>query len=120
VQRRSNKAAPAQGGWNIFITSAGGSAVGHPILLAAHAATGERGWFGWPQDEKHERLRAQWSVGDTLAERQKIAREIQDNAWNFVPQVYYGQWIQPAAMRANIKGVLPIAEMIPWWNVEKG
>ncbi|MBM3511804.1 MAG: ABC transporter substrate-binding protein [Alphaproteobacteria bacterium] len=120
VQRRSVKAPPAQGGWNLFITSAGGTAVGHPILLAAHAATGDRGWFGWPQDEKHEQLRAQWAVGETLAERQRIAREIQTNAWNFVPQVYYGQWIQPAAMRSNIRNMLPVAEIIPWWNVEKG
>jgi peptide/nickel transport system substrate-binding protein len=120
VQRRSVKNPPAQGGWNIFITSAGGTAVGHPILLAAHAATGGSAWFGWPEDAKHEALRAQWSVGETLADRQRIAREIQDNAWNFVPQVYYGQWVQPAAMRSNIRGILPVAEIIPWWNVEKG
>jgi hypothetical protein len=27
--------------------------------------------------------------------------------------------VQPAAMRVNIKGVLPVAEIIPWWHVEK-
>ncbi len=119
VQRRANKAPPSQGGWNIFITSSGGTAIGHPILLAAHAATGDKAWFGWPSDEKHEQLRAQWAVGETLADRQRIAREIQENAWNFVPQVYYGQWIQPAAMRTNLRGLLSVAEIIPWWNVEK-
>jgi peptide/nickel transport system substrate-binding protein len=120
VQRRSVKNPPDQGGWNIFITSAGGTAVGHPILLSAHAANGGSAWFGWPEDAKHEQLRADWSVGETLADRQRIARAMQENAWNFVPQVYYGQWVQPAAMRANIRGLLPVAEIIPWWNVEKG
>jgi peptide/nickel transport system substrate-binding protein len=120
VQRRSVKAPPDQGGWNLFITSAGGTAVGHPILLAAHAATGGAAWFGWPEDARHEQLRAEWAVGDTLADRQRIARTIQENAWNFVPQLYYGQWVQPAAMRSNIRGLLSVAEVIPWWNVEKG
>jgi len=48
-----------------------------------------------------------------------VARELQANAWTFVPQLYYGQWLQPAAMRTKIKGVLPVAEVIPWWHVEK-
>jgi peptide/nickel transport system substrate-binding protein len=119
VQRRANKASPQQGGWNIFITWAGGAAIGNPILLAAHAATGEKGWFGWPSDAKHEELRSKWALAETLDERKAIAREMQINAWNFVPMLYYGQWRQPAAIRANVKGVLPVAEVIPWWNVEK-
>jgi peptide/nickel transport system substrate-binding protein len=119
VQRRSSKAPPDQGGWNIFITWSGGAAVGNPILLAAHAATGDKAWFGWPSDEKHEQLRNQWAAAESLEERKAIARQIQENAWNFVPQIYYGQWIQPAAMRSNLKGMIPVPEIIPWWNVER-
>lgn len=119
VQRRASKAPPDQGGWNIFITSAGGPAVGNPIALFAHAATGDKAWFGWPTDEKQEQLRDKWALAPTLDERKLIGRALQENAWNFVPHVYYGQWLQPAAHRVNIKGILPIAEMIPWWNVEK-
>jgi peptide/nickel transport system substrate-binding protein len=119
VQRRSSKAAPDKGGWNIFITWSGGAAIGNPILLAAHAATGDSAWFGWPKNEKYEELRNQWALADTLEERKKIGRQLQELAWTFVPQLYYGQWIQPAAMRKNIKGVIPVAEVIPWWNVEK-
>jgi peptide/nickel transport system substrate-binding protein len=119
VQRRSVKAPPDQGGWNIFITSAGGPAVGNPIALAGHASTGEKGWFGWPSDEKHEELRNKWAIAETAEERKKIAREMQENAWNYVPHLYFGQWLQPAAYRANLKGLVPVAEIIPWWNVEK-
>ena len=120
VQRRSSKAVPDQGGWNLFITWGGGTATGHPILLAAHAASGDSAWFGWPKDEKHEEMRNKWAVADTPEQRKAIAREIQANAWNFVPMLYYGQWVQPAAMRANIKNLLPVPEIIPWWNVTKG
>ena len=119
VQRRANRNPPDQGGWNIFLTSSGGSAIGHPILLAAHAATGDKAWFGWPSDTKQEELRNAWALAETLDERKAIARQLQENAWNFVPQLYYGQWVQPAAMRSNIRGILPVAEIIPWWNVEK-
>jgi len=119
VTRRANKAPPDQGGWNIFITSSGGSAIGNPILLSAHAATGDKAWFGWPSDAKQEQLRNKWALAETLEERKAVGRELQANAWKFVPQLYYGQWIQPAAERVNIKGILPVAEIIPWWNVEK-
>src|SRR5258707_9992128 len=97
VPRRANKAPPDQGGWNIFITSSGGNAIGNPILLAAHAATGDKAWFGWPSDAKHEDLRNKWALAETIEARKAVGRELQDNAWNFVPQLYYGQWQQPAA-----------------------
>jgi peptide/nickel transport system substrate-binding protein len=119
VQRRSVKSPPDQGGWNIFITSGGGTATAHPINLAAHAATGDRGWFGWPANARHEELREKWAQAETLAERQAVARDIQANAWDYVHHLYYGQWIQPAAHRANLTNLLPVPEIIPWWNVEK-
>ena len=119
VQRRAVKAPPDQGGWNIFITSAGGAGVGNPITMVGHASTGEKGWFGWPSDEKHEALRNKWAAAPTLEERKAIAREMQENAWNYVPMLYFGQWLQPAVYRKNLKGLISVPEVIPWWNVEK-
>ena len=29
------------------------------------------------------------------------------------------QWTQPSVFRKNIKGLLPVDSIIPWWNVEK-
>ena len=119
VTRRAVKSPPDQGGWNIFITWAGGAAVGNPIALAGHAATGDKGWFGWPADETNEKLRDKWAAATTLDEQKAVAREIQRNAWNFVPHVWLGQWVAPVAYRANVRGFLPIPEVIPFWNVEK-
>jgi peptide/nickel transport system substrate-binding protein len=119
VQRRAVKAPPDQGGWNIFLTSADGLSSSNPIWAAAHAATGERGWFGWPSDEKHERLRDAWVAAPDLATRQKIARELQANAWDFVPTVYYGQWKRPMAFRSNTSGWIATPGCVPFWNVRK-
>jgi peptide/nickel transport system substrate-binding protein len=119
VNRRAVKAAPDQGGWNLFITWADGNSVGNPIALAGHAATGEKGWFGWPQDSKNEALRDQWAAAESLEQKKTIARELQDNAWNFVPHVWLGQWVQPSAMRKTLNGMLAVPGVIPFWNAEK-
>lgn len=119
VQRRAVKAAPDQGGWNIFITSADALSSGNPIWAAAHAATGERGWFGWPSDEKHEALRNKWVAAPDLESRQKVAEELQANAWDFVPHVYFGQWRNPTAHRRNTTGWIGTPGCVPFWNVRK-
>ncbi|MCW3475263.1 ABC transporter substrate-binding protein [Limobrevibacterium gyesilva] len=120
VQRRTSKAPPDKGGWNIFITSGGGSSYSNPYIDIGMAANGEKGWYGWPTNELHEQLREKWINAETLAERKAIARQIQDNAWNFVPHLYYGQWTQPVAHRKNVTGWVHVPEIIPFWNVQKG
>lgn len=119
MSRRASKASPNQGGWNIFITTGNVGLVGVPVHLF-HQANGERAWFGWPSDSKLEELRFRWAVADTLEERKRLAEQIQEEGWNYVPHVWFGQWVSPALMRANIKGMLSLPGVIsPWWNVEK-
>ena len=102
------------------MTFASGSAYDNPITLAGHAATGERGWFGWPEDARHEELRDAWAAAPDLAARQGIARQMQDNAWNFVPHVYMGQWFDQAAMRTDVNGLIKLPDLVPFWNVTRG
>jgi len=83
------------------------------------SATGEKGWFGWPSNELHEKLRDKWAAAATLDEQKAVAREIQKNAWDFVPHIWFGQWLSPVAYRTSLKGVLKIPEIIPFWNIEK-
>lgn len=118
ITRRAVKAPPDQGGWNVFFTSASVNAFGNPIALSGHAANGERGWFGWPKDDKHEQLRDKWAAAGSDDERRQVAREIQQNAWDFVPHMYFGQWFQPAALR-KLEGLIGMPELIPFWNVRK-
>lgn len=119
VTRRAVKKPPAEGGWNIFITWGSGEGFDNPIGFVAHTANGEKGWFGWPKDDMHEKLRDQWAMAATVDERKAIARKLQDNAWNYVPMALLGQWAPPVAMRSNLKGFIPVPAHVPFWNVEK-
>ncbi len=119
VTRRANKAPVDQGGWNIFLTSAGTDAVQNPVSFVGMAANGEKGWFGWPSNAKHEELREKWANAATIEERKAIAREIQDNAYEFVLHGIWGQWVAPVAYRKNLSGFLKMPEVVAFWNVEK-
>jgi len=119
VARRASQSPPDQGGWNIFFTSAGGLSTSNPYMMAQMATNGKKSWFGWPSDEKNEQLRAQWLAADSPEQRKAIAAQIQENAWNVVPHLYFGQWQQPSAYRKNVKGWLHIPELIAFWNLEK-
>jgi peptide/nickel transport system substrate-binding protein len=120
VTRRANRNPPDQGGWNIFTTSATGSAFGNPIALAGHSATGDTAWFGWPRDAEHEQMRDQWAAAANHEDRLEIARRMQEHAWNWVPHVYFGMWLQPAALRSDINGLIGMPELVPFWNVQRG
>ena len=119
AQRRASQVPPEQGGWNIFFTSGSGYAYSNPYLDGSMSTNGTKGWFGWPSDEKNEQLRAQWIAADTLEQRKAIAAQIQDNGWNIVPHLHFGQWIQPVAHRKNVTGWQHVPGLIPFWNVEK-
>lgn len=120
VARRAVTAPPSQGGWNIFVTWNPASTFASPILFPGHIANGRKGFFGWPDDEAHERLRVDWTMAETVPERQAIARKMQANAWTFVPHVLAGQWVAPVAHRTDVHGFVPVPDLVPFWNVEKG
>jgi peptide/nickel transport system substrate-binding protein len=119
ITRRAVKSPPDQGGWNLFITWSGAASVGNPIAFVGHQENGEKGWFGWPTDEVHEKLRDKWAAASSLEEQKAVAREMQKRDWDFVPHVWLGQWQSPVAYRKNLHGVLAIPEIIPFWNIEK-
>jgi peptide/nickel transport system substrate-binding protein len=119
VQRRSSKTAPQQGGWNIFFTSGDGMSMSNPYMVGGMATTGDKGWFGWPTDAKNEELRTQWFAAETDDERKRIAAEIQAQAWDIVPHMYFGQWVQPVAYRKSTNGWVHVPGVIPFWNVTK-
>lgn len=117
--RRQNRNPPSEGGWNLVFTYAATNLHSNPIAAPAFAATGETAAYGWPSDEKHEELRLKWATADTVEARKEVARELQDNAWDFVLQVYLGQWTPPVAYRSNLEGLIAVPELLPFWNIEK-
>jgi peptide/nickel transport system substrate-binding protein len=119
VQRRASKTPPDQGGWNIFFTSGDGMSMSNPYMVGGMATIGDKGWFGWPTDAKNEELRAQWFAAESDADRKRIAAQIQENAWNIVTHMYFGQWVQPVAYRKSTSGWVHVPGAIPFWNVTK-
>jgi peptide/nickel transport system substrate-binding protein len=120
VSRRSNQNPPDQGGWNVFFTWGGGNATANPVMLSAHAATGRKAWFGWPENALHEQMRNEWAAAPDLEARRAVARKLNRNMFDYVHDVKTGQWVQPLAYRGDrLRGLLPVPEVIPWWNVER-
>lgn len=117
-QRRNSKAPPQNGGWNLFVTASSAADYGSPVA-SYYKADGT--WYGWPTDPEHEELRKKWLQAETIEERKMIARDLQVNAWTFVPHVNFGQWVQPVLMRANINNAMPgpFQWFRVWWNIEK-
>ena len=101
VSRRAKKEPPAQGGWNIFVTTSGGVGSANPVLHTWIGAACDKGLFGWPCDPKVEELRNAFGMAATEDERKKIAKELQTRAMEDVVFLPFGQWDTPLAYRAD-------------------
>ena len=89
-----------------------------PALNFAVRGSGQKAWFGWPDDPKIEELRDAWFAATDAASSKKAADAVQTRAFDFVPYVPTAQFILPTAYRTNLSGVI-IAPITLMWNVEK-
>jgi peptide/nickel transport system substrate-binding protein len=118
ITRRASRQPVDKNGWSVFFTWFVGPDMLNPALSFPLRANGEKAWFGWPTDDKLEALHAQWMEAPDLAAQQKIAQQLQEEAFASVPFVPTGQFVIPTAFRKNLKGVA-IAPVVFLWNVEK-
>ena len=120
VSRRAKKEPPAQGGWNIFITTTGGVNSSNPVLHTWIGAACDKGLFGWPCDPEIEKLRNAFGLAASEDERKKIAKELQTRAMEQVVYIPCGQWDQPLAYRADrIDGIVPNPGLSVLWGITK-
>lgn len=120
VQRRAKREPPAQGGWNIFITTSSGISGSNPIIHTWLGAACEKGLFGWPCDPEVEKMRSAWGFAQTDAERLKIATEMQKRAIEQVVYVPFGQWASPIAYRSDrLDGIIGVSGLAVLWNISK-
>ena len=115
VQRRANKAPPEAGGWNMFYTSWSGLDMLNPAVAPVLRTDGERGFFGWPDIPEITRLRAAWLDAVELAERQRIAAEVQRVALHEVAFAPSGQFFYKTAFRHSLTDV--VNGQFVFWNV---
>lgn len=118
VTRRASQAAPAEGGWNIFITNWMVPEISNPVSNPMLNGRGNDAWFGWPTDEKVEELKEKF-IDATDAEAQKsVAEEIQTHALDNGLLIPLGQYTLPQARRAGITEM--INSPVPvFWNLQK-
>lgn len=118
ITRRAGKEPVEKGGWSIFHTWVVAPDLLSPAVLSQLRTNGEGAWFGWPSDPKIEQLRDEWFKEPDLAGQRKIAAEIQQEFYDFVPYVPTGQFVTPTVYRKNLSGIInaPVAFL---WNVEK-
>ena len=49
-----------------------------------------------------------------------VASRLNKTMMDYVHDVKTGQWVGPAAYRGDrLRGILPVPESLPWWNVER-
>ncbi|WP_246776939.1 ABC transporter substrate-binding protein [Microvirga sp. VF16] len=119
-KRRAKKGPINEGGWSIFITSGTDFTMGDPLGPSAFRLNGEKAWYGWPQDDKYEALRAKWPDVETQEKRMELAREMQRIWWDYVPQVFLCQTTAPSARNKSLVDMInsPAPE-VAMWNMRK-
>jgi peptide/nickel transport system substrate-binding protein len=115
IQRRANKSPVAQGGWSVFITTFTGADMSSPASHLALRGNGTESWFGWPTAPELERLRTAWLTAPDLPTQQRLAAEIQQQAFIDVPFLPLGQFFQPTTQRKTLTGGLQ--GMPLFWNI---
>jgi len=115
VQRRASKAAPEQGGWNMFNTTWAGLDMVNPVVQQVLRCGGERGYFGWPDIPRIEALRDAWLDAPDVEAQKRIAAEIQTLAMTEVPYVPTGQYLYKTAFRRRLTDVS--GSLFTFWGV---
>lgn len=121
VARRANKGPVESGGWSIFMSAYSQSSLNNPVTNVFLSENGEKGWYGWPQNEEYEAIRARWADVETLDKRKAMGRNMQRLWWNDVGGgVFIGQITTPLARRKTLTGLLETSEeSLPMWNMRK-
>jgi peptide/nickel transport system substrate-binding protein len=115
VQRRTKKDPPASGGWNAFCTFNSGLDQASPMTHAWLAASGATAAPGWPDSPKLEALRVGWM---DAADPKRQAQEIQRQAFQDVPYLPIGQYLNPTAYRSDLTGMMKGFPV--FWNLRRG
>ena len=117
LQRLAKPDPVEQGGWSLFHTYWSGLDQFDPAVHSFLRGNGRAASRGWPTSEKLELLRNDWLFSDNLADRQRIAGLIQQQAFIDVPYIPLGQILPPTVYRRSVTDVLTGYAL--FWNLRK-
>lgn len=119
VGRRANQAAPADGGWHMFITNWAGADVLNPLVNNMVGGQGPQGgWFGWPEDPDLEALRLAFARSTSAEEQRALAEQIQVHVYEMGYFAPIGQYFVFTGWSNTIDGVLDGAAPF-FWNIRR-
>ncbi len=117
--RRGKKDPPAQGGWNVFHTSANGAQLASPITSPSTITTCDgKNFVGWPCDQAEEDMRIRYIRETDPAKQRSLLDAMHEELWTSIPYVPLGQFKQPFVWRSTVEGVVK-ANTLVFWNIEK-
>jgi peptide/nickel transport system substrate-binding protein len=117
VARRAKKDPPNAGGWNAFLTAWVAADVMNPVSTAYLNSSCDKALFGWPCDAELEKLRDDFARETDPAKQKAIAEAVQLRAIETTPEIPVGEYVQPVAMRKNVKGFVTAPAPV-FWNIE--
>jgi peptide/nickel transport system substrate-binding protein len=89
----------------------------NPVSTAYLNSSCDKALFGWPCDAELEKLRDDFARETDPAKQKAIAEAVQLRAIETTPEIPVGEYVQPVAMRKNVKGFV-IAPAPVFWNIE--
>ena len=118
VSRRAKKDPIDKGGWSAFLTSWVAADILNPVMAGFFNAGCDKAMFGWPCDEKIQKLRDDYAKETDPAKQKAIAEAVQVRVTEYPTHVHLGQWYQPFAVRSTVDGNV-VAPVTVFWNVSK-
>jgi peptide/nickel transport system substrate-binding protein len=117
-QRRASKSPPGQGGWGMFHTWHAGSDCASPVGYIALRASGDKAWFGWPDNPEIEKDIAAWYDAKNVEEEKVIIARVNKASMEHVTYIPTGFYFGYQAWRSNVDGIA--SGPLPWfWGVKK-
>jgi peptide/nickel transport system substrate-binding protein len=102
LQRANNRNSPNKGGWHIVGTFTAGVGLLNPSSNNFLRGTGSSAIFGWSDIPRLEELRTAWFQAPDEVAQAAICREIQTIAFETVPYLPTGLYLQKTAYRSNL------------------
>jgi peptide/nickel transport system substrate-binding protein len=116
--RRTSREPLDKGGWSIFCTVVPVPDYRDPLLAAFIRGNGSKGWFGWAEDAKMEQIYDSWLEATDPTEQTRLEVAYQLRAFDFLPFIPLGRYLQTSAWRDNVRGILKGPSAV-FWNIEK-
>ncbi|MEJ1978745.1 MAG: ABC transporter substrate-binding protein [Acetobacteraceae bacterium] len=116
--RRTSKAPPKQGGWNLFHTWSSGAGCVNPAGYKPLDASGDTAWFGWPKSDAVQNSIQAWFDASGMDAERHAMEEINRVSMDFVTYIPTGFFLSATAWRSNISGIVKSPFPV-FWGVTK-